>query len=178
MSRIGKKPVVLPESVTPTLSGQHIEVKGPKGTLNWTIPQGVKASLDGNTLTLERQSDEPTVRALHGTSRAQIQNLVTGVSDGFKKELRMVGVGYRAAVQGSSFVINAGYSNPVELTIPKGLALEVEKNVNITVSGIDKQSVGEFAAKIRAVRKPEPYLGKGIRYVDEHVRRKEGKTAK
>lgn len=178
MSRIGKKPVVLPDGVTPTLNGQHIEVKGPKGTLNWTIPQGVSASLDGNTLTLVRKSDEPSVRALHGTSRAHIQNLVTGVSDGFKRELRMVGVGYRAAVQGPKFVINAGYSNPVELVIPKGLACEVEKNVNITVSGIDKQSVGEFAAKIRAVRKPEPYLGKGIRYVDEHVRRKEGKTAK
>jgi large subunit ribosomal protein L6 len=178
MSRIGKKPVVLPDSVTPTLNGQHIEVKGPKGSLNWTVPEGVKVSVDGNTITLVRQSEEPSVRALHGTSRAQIQNLVTGVSDGFKKELRMVGVGYRAAVQGSTMVINAGYSNPVELPIPKGLALEVEKNVNITVSGIDKQSVGEFAAKIRSVRKPEPYLGKGIRYVDEHVRRKEGKTAK
>jgi large subunit ribosomal protein L6 len=178
MSRIGKKPVVLPDSVTPTLNGQHIEVKGPKGSLNWTVPEGVKVSVDGNTITLVRQSEEPSVRALHGTSRAQIQNLVTGVSDSFKKELRMVGVGYRAAVQGSTMVINAGYSNPVELPIPKGLALEVEKNVNITVSGIDKQSVGEFAAKIRSVRKPEPYLGKGIRYVDEHVRRKEGKTAK
>jgi large subunit ribosomal protein L6 len=178
MSRIGKKPVVLPDSVTPTLNGQHIEVKGPKGSLNWTVPEGVKVSVDGNTITLERQSEEPSVKALHGTSRAQIQNLVTGVSEGFKKELRMVGVGYRAAVQGSTMVINAGYSNPVELSIPKGLALEVEKNVNITVSGIDKQSVGEFAAKIRSVRKPEPYLGKGIRYVDEYVRRKEGKTAK
>jgi large subunit ribosomal protein L6 len=178
MSRIGKKPVVLPEGVSVTITGQHVEVKGPKGTLSFEMREEVKASLDGNTITFERMNDSSKASALFGTTRAVVQNLVTGVSEGFKKELKMIGVGYRAQVQGSTLTINAGYSNPVEMDIPKGIEVAVEKNTNISVSGIDKHLVGQYAANIRAIRKPEPYLGKGIRYVDEYVRRKEGKTAK
>jgi large subunit ribosomal protein L6 len=178
MSRIGKKPVVLPEGVSVTITGQHVEVKGPKGSLSFEMREEVKASLDGNTITFERMNDSSKASALFGTTRAVVQNLVTGVSEGFKKELKMIGVGYRAQVQGSTLTINAGYSNPVEMDIPKGIEVAVEKNTNISVSGIDKHLVGQYAANIRAIRKPEPYLGKGIRYVDEYVRRKEGKTAK
>jgi len=178
MSRIGKKPVVLPEGVSVTITGQHVEVKGPKGTLSFEMREEVKASLDGNMITFERMNDSSKASALFGTTRAVVQNLVTGVSEGFKKELKMIGVGYRAQVQGSTLTINAGYSNPVEMDIPKGIEVAVDKNTNISVSGIDKHLVGQYAANIRAIRKPEPYLGKGIRYVDEYVRRKEGKTAK
>lgn len=178
MSRIGKKPVVLPEGVAVTITGQHVEVKGPKGTLSFDMREEVSATLDGNTITFEPTNNSAKASALFGTTRAVVQNLVTGVSEGFKKELKMIGVGYRAQVQGSKLTINAGYSNPVEMDIPKGIEVAVEKNTSIAVSGIDKHLVGQFAANVRAIRKPEPYLGKGIRYVDEHVRRKEGKTAK
>jgi large subunit ribosomal protein L6 len=178
MSRIGKKPVALPQGVEAKLSGQHVEVKGPKGTLSWDVHPFIEVKVEDGHVVVSRSSDQKEHRALHGTTRAVIQNLITGVSEGFKKDLKMIGVGYRAQVNGPTLVINAGYSNPVELTIPKGLEVAVNKNTDITVSGIDKQVVGEFAANIRAVRKPEPYLGKGIRYVDENVRRKEGKTAK
>lgn len=178
MSRIGKQPVVLPEGVTATINGQHVEVKGPKGSLNYDVHESIAIKQDGNTLVLEKKLESNAVQALFGTSRARVQNLVIGVHEGYKKDLKMVGVGYRSQVQGSTLVVSAGYSNPVELPIPKGIEVAVEKNVNLSVSGIDKQQVGQFAANVRAIRKPEPYLGKGIRYVDEHVRRKEGKTAK
>lgn len=178
MSRIGKKPITLPQGVTLTLDGQNLEVKGPKGTLSLTVHANMTVTIDGNTVTVERPSELKQDKALHGTTRALIQNMIVGVSEGYTKKLQMIGVGYRSVVQGKKIVVSAGYSQPVELDIPEGLSVEVEKNTLINVTGIDKQLVGEFAANIRAIRKPEPYLGKGIRYVDEYVRRKEGKTAK
>ncbi len=178
MSRIGNKPITLPQGVTVTVNGQTVEVKGPKGTLSMDAHASMGIKIEDNNITVERQSDTKTDKALHGTARALIANMITGVKEGYKKQLQMVGVGYRAQVQGSKLVVNAGYSQPVEIAIPQGLSVEVVKNTQITVDGIDKQLVGEFSANVRAIRKPEPYLGKGIRYTDEHVRRKEGKTAK
>lgn len=178
MSRIGKKPITLPQGVTLTVDGQLVEVKGPKGTLSMTVHENMTVNIDESNVTVERPSETKQNKTLHGTTRALIQNMVIGVSEGYTKKLQMVGVGYRSAVQGKNIVVSAGYSQPVELVIPEGLTVEVVKNTEISITGIDKQLVGEFAANIRAIRKPEPYLGKGIRYVDEHVRRKEGKTAK
>lgn len=178
MSRIGKKPITLPEGVTVTVEDNNITVKGPKGTLDFTFNNEMTIDVDGSVLTVVRPSETKQHRTIHGTTRAIINNMVTGVTEGFKKELRMVGVGYRAMLQGKTLVISAGYSHPVEMEVPEGLTVEVPKNTLINVFGIDKQAVGEFAANIRGVRPPEPYLGKGIRYVDEYVRRKEGKTAK
>ncbi len=178
MSRIGNKPINLPQGVTATVEGQTVTVNGPKGTLNMTAHESMTVKLDDEALHVARASDSKQDRTLHGTARSLLVNLVQGVSEGFTKKLKMVGVGYRAQLKGNTLVINAGYSQPVEMTIPEGITVEVVKNTQIVVSGIDKQRVGEFAANVRAVRKPEPYLGKGIRYIDEHVRRKEGKTAK
>ena len=178
MSRIGKKPITLPQGVTTTVDNQHVEVKGPKGTLSLNVHADMVVKVEENVITIERPSDSKTHKTLHGTTRSLIQNMVIGVTDGYTKNLKMVGVGYRANMQGSKIVVNAGYSHPVELDIPEGLTVTVNKNTEISVSGIDKHLVGEFAANVRAIRKPEPYLGKGIRYVDEYVRRKEGKTAK
>ncbi len=178
MSRIGKKPIVLPEGVTAHIDGQKIELKGPKGTLNTKVHETMTLTLEDNQVIIDREDDTKTQRMLHGTARAQIANMVVGVSTGFTKKLKMVGVGYRAKKQGNKLVVSAGYSSDVEVDIPDGVEVEVNKNTDITVSGIDKHKVGEFASHIRAIRKPEPYLGKGIRYVDERVRRKEGKIAK
>ena len=178
MSRIGNKPIAIPQNVTVTLDGQNIEVKGPKGTLSMTVNRVVTVKIEEDNVIVERSTDTKTDKTLHGTARSLIANMVTGVSDRYTKQLQMVGVGYRAQLKGSTLVVLAGYSQPVELTIPEGITVEVVKNTQITVTGIDKQLVGEFAASVRAIRKPEPYLGKGIRYTDEHVRRKEGKTAK
>lgn len=178
MSRIGKKPITLPTGVTAEIEGNSITVKGPKGSLDFTYNSDITVNINGSEIVVERPSETKKHRALHGTTRALINNMAVGVSEGFKKNLKMVGVGYRAILKGNVLVLSAGYSHPVEMEIPEGLSLEVPKNTLIDVLGIDKQAVGEFAAKIRDVRPPEPYLGKGIRYVDEHVRRKEGKTAK
>ncbi len=178
MSRIGHKPINLPQGVTATLDNGRIEVKGPKGTLSFNAHESMDITLDEGTFTVARPSDSKTHRMLHGTTRALILNMVKGVSEGYTKQLQMVGVGYRAQMKGKQLVINAGYSQPVELDIPEGLTVEVVKNTQISITGIDKQLVGAFAARVRAVRRPEPYLGKGIRYADEQVRRKEGKTAK
>lgn len=178
MSRIGKKPIQIPQGVTVTVNGLTVEVKGPKGTLSIETHDTINVKVEDDTVIVERTSETKTERTLHGTIRSLINNMVIGVNEGYKKQLSMVGVGYRAQVSGNTITVSAGYSNPVEVAIPKGLTVEVEKNTQISVSGIDKQAVGEFAANIRAIRKPEPYLGKGIRYVDERVRRKEGKTAK
>jgi large subunit ribosomal protein L6 len=178
MSRIGNKPITLPQGVTVAVEGNNITVTGPKGTLDFNFNNEMTVNVEESVVTVVRPSETKTHRALHGTTRALINNMVQGVNEGFKKELRMVGVGYRAILQGTTLVISAGYSHPVEMEVPEGLTVEVPKNTLINVSGIDKQAVGEFAANIRGVRPPEPYLGKGIRYVDEHVRRKEGKTAK
>ena len=177
MSRIGKKPVMIPEGVTVTIENSTVTVKGPKGELTNTFHSDMAISLEDNNVVVERPSDSKFHKTFHGTTRALINNMVVGVSEGFKKDLVIKGVGYRAALQGNTLVLNAGYSHPVELEIPEGITVEVPKPVNVSVSGIDKEVVGEFAANIRAVRKPEPYLGKGIRYSDEQIRRKEGKTA-
>jgi large subunit ribosomal protein L6 len=178
MSRIGKKPIALPNGVEVTVDENNlVTVKGPKGTLSLTANKDMKVTVDNGVLEVERPSETKAHKTIHGTTRALINNLVVGVTEGFKKELVMKGVGYRAQLQGSKLVILAGYSHPVEMDVPEGLTVEVPKNTQMIISGIDKQLVGEFSANIRAIRPPEPYLGKGIRYVDEYVRRKEGKTA-
>jgi large subunit ribosomal protein L6 len=178
MSRIGKKPISLPNGVEVTVTdGNFVTINGPLGTLAAQFSADMKITIADGTLEVERPSESKPHRAIHGTTRALINNMVVGVTEGFKKQLKMVGVGYRAQLQGTTLVLAAGYSHPVEMPVPEGLTVEVPKNTDIIVKGIDKQLVGEFSANIRGVRPPEPYLGKGIRYVDEHVRRKEGKTA-
>jgi large subunit ribosomal protein L6 len=177
MSRIGKKPVMLPAGVQVTIEGTTVTVKGPKGELTNTFHKDMTISLADDSVVVERPSDSKFHKTFHGTTRSLINNMVVGVSEGFKKDLIIKGVGYRAQLQGKKLVLAAGYSHPVELEIPEGITVEVPKPVNVSVSGINKELVGEFAANIRAVRKPEPYLGKGIRYSDEQIRRKEGKTA-
>ena len=178
MSRIGKKPISLPNDVEVTVeAGNVLTVKGPKGTLTGTFNTELTITVENGQLEVERPSETKFHRSIHGTTRALINNMVVGVTEGFKKQLKMIGVGYRAQLQGNTLVILAGYSHPVNMEVPEGLTVEVPKNTDIIVSGIDKQLVGEFSANIRAVRPPEPYLGKGIRYVGEYVRRKEGKTA-
>lgn len=179
MSRIGNKVISLPSSVTVTvLENNLVKVKGPKGELEFQFTPNVSFDILEKEIVVKRNSDSKTNRTLHGTTRAVLNNMVVGVSEGFKKQLEIKGVGYRAQLQGTKLVVNAGYSHNVELEVPAGLKVELPKNTEIIVSGCDKQLVGEFAANIRAIRKPEPYKGKGIRYVDEVVRRKEGKTAK
>lgn len=178
MSRIGKKPISLPQGVEVTVLDNNITVKGPKGTLEFAFHKTMEVNVEDSVLTIVRPSDSKVDKAIHGTTRALINNMMIGVTKGYIKNLKMIGVGYRAMMKSDKLVLNAGFSHPVELEIPAGLSVEVPKNTLINVSGIDKQQVGEFAAIIRKVRPPEPYLGKGIRYVDEYVRRKEGKTAK
>jgi large subunit ribosomal protein L6 len=179
MSRIGNKTIQVPASVQVTIDPENVvSVKGPKGELSFGFNRRLTITLEGAELKVARPNNDIFMRKIHGTTRALLQNMVTGVTDGFKKNLEIRGVGYRAAVQGNTVVLNMGYSHPVELPIPEGVQVNVVKNVNVTIEGIDKQVVGEFAANIRSVRKPEPYLGKGIRYVDEYVPRKAGKTAK
>ena len=177
MSRIGKKPISLPNGVSVTVEqGNTVHVKGPKGELSQKIHDVMKVSVVDNVVTVERPTDEANHRALHGLSRSLIQNMVIGVSEGYKKELEIVGVGYRAQKQGKKLVLNMGFSHPVEMEEPQGITFEVPSPTQIVVNGIDKQLVGETAANVRKVRPPEPYKGKGIRYADEYVRRKEGKT--
>ena len=178
MSRIGNMPVTVPEGVEVKIDGQHITVKGPKGSLERDIHPNIKVELDGNEIKVSRPDDTNINKSLHGTTRALIHNMVEGVSKGFTKTLEIVGVGYRASLKGNTLVVSAGYSHDVELEIPAGIKVELPKNTQVVVSGSDKQVVGQFAANVRGVREPEPYLGKGIHYSDEHIRRKEGKTAK
>lgn len=179
MSRIGLKPIEIPEGVEVKLSDDNfIQVKGPKGELSRKLHPNMKINIDGNTITVERPNDEKENRALHGTTRSLINNMVEGVTKGFQKELEIIGVGYRAQLQGKKLVVNAGYSHPVEVEQEADIEFEVPKNTEIIVKGIDKERVGAVAANIRAIRPPEPYKGKGIRYKGEYVRRKEGKTAK
>ncbi|MCI8588958.1 MAG: 50S ribosomal protein L6 [Bacilli bacterium] len=177
MSRIGNRRLVVPEGVTITIDGNQVTVKGPKGELSLEIMKNIAVTVEENTVVVTRANDEKTTKAMHGTTNANIHNMIEGVTNGFKKELEIIGVGYRFAMKGNALVINAGYSHPVELEIPEGLSVDVTSNTEITVNGISKEKVGEFAANIRKVRKPEPYKGKGIRYKDEHVQRKEGKKA-
>ena len=176
MSRIGNAPIDMPNGVELSVKGDEVQVKGPKGTLTQTIDPSLEVSVDDGTVTIARSNDERQTRALHGLSRALINNMVTGVSEGFSKELTIVGVGYRAALKGKDLEIQVGYSHPVVIDAVDGITFEVPENTKIIVSGIDKQKVGQVAANIRSVRPPEPYKGKGIRYSDEYVRRKAGKA--
>lgn len=179
MSRIGNKVIHVPAGVTVTINPQnHVVVKGPKGQLEFHFNEMLTIKQEGHDIKISRPNDEIFTRKIHGTTRALLANMVNGVSVGFKKQLEIRGVGYRAALQGNVVNLSMGYSHPVDLEIPKGLKVSIPKNTDIIIEGADKQLVGEFAAKIRSVRKPEPYLGKGIRYVDEYVARKAGKTAK
>ena len=179
MSRIGKLPISVPGGVTITLDdGNTVTVKGPKGTLTEKISPDMMIEQDNGVLHVKRPSDDKQHRALHGLTRSLIHNMVVGVTEGFAKNLEIEGVGYRAQLQGSKLVLNMGYSHPVEFEAPEGISFEVPAPNRITVKGISKQQVGQMAADIRAVREPEPYKGKGIRYAGEYVRRKEGKTGK
>lgn len=175
MSRIGKKPVELPSGVSASLSGQTIEVKGPKGTLTFTATDDVTITIDGNNVSVDPRGSSKRARQQWGMSRTMIANLVNGVTNGFKKELDIVGVGYRAQVQGNSIRLNLGYSHDVDFAIPAGVTATTPKPTEIVLEGIDAQLVGETAAKIREWRRPEPYKGKGIRYRGEYIFQKEGK---
>ena len=176
MSRIGKKPIVIPDGVTATIKDREIEVKGPKGTLSYDFGYEVEVSVSDKEIVVEKKTNTRLAQDLWGTIRALIQNMIVGVTEGFKKELELHGVGYKMALQGKKLVLNLGFSHPIEVEVPEGLTVNIEKN-NLTVEGTDKQSVGQFAAEIRAFRKVEPYKGKGFRYVDEQFIKKEGKRA-
>lgn len=178
MSRIGRKPITVPGGVNITLDNSVITVKGPKGTLTRELHKDIKVTVEGNEIVVERPSDNKLHRSLHGTTRSVVNNMVSGVTDGFSKTLELVGVGYRASKSGEKLVLNVGYSHPVEITPEAGIVFEVPSNTKIIVSGINKERVGEYAAKIRAVRAPEPYKGKGIKYEGERIIRKEGKAGK
>ena len=177
MSRIGRKPIVIPTGVEVKIDGSNITVKGPKGTLDSKIHPMMTAKVENGEVVVTRPNDEKEARSLHGLTRTLISNMVEGVTNGFKKELEIQGVGYRAAKQGKNLVMNLGYSHPVEMTDPEGLEAVVDGN-KITVKGIDKETVGQYAAEIRDKRRPEPYKGKGIKYETEVIRRKVGKTGK
>lgn len=178
MSRIGQQPVPIPGGVDVTLSGQTVTVKGPKGSLTRVFSDKMTLSVDDGNAHVARSDDERQSRALHGLTRALLANMVTGVSNGFSKELNIVGVGYRAALRGTDLELQLGFSHPVNFPAPSGITFEVPEPTRIIISGIDKEQVGQVAADIRTLRPPEPYKGKGIRYVNEYVRRKAGKTGK
>jgi large subunit ribosomal protein L6 len=179
VSRIGKAPIPVPSGVDVSISGSAVTVKGPKGELSREIPGGISLRQDGDVLVVERPDDERRSRALHGLVRSLVNNMVVGVTDGFRKELDIVGVGYRAAAQGKSKLdLSLGFSHPVVVEAPDGVEFVVPAPTRIEVHGIDKQLVGQVAADIRSLRKPDPYKGKGVRYVDERVRRKAGKAGK
>ncbi len=176
MSRIGKSPIQLPEKVELAIKGQTVTVKGPKGELTRSFTDRVGFEVEDGVVTVTRANEQRQTRALHGLSRALLNNMVQGVSEGYRKELSIVGVGYRAAMKGSTLELLVGFSHPVNIEQPSEITIEVPEPTKVIVSGIDKEQVGQVAANIRAVRPPEPYKGKGIRYVDEHVRRKAGKS--
>jgi large subunit ribosomal protein L6 len=179
MSRIGRSPIPVPSSVTVTLDGDNVSVKGPQGTLERRLPQGITITQEGDTLLVSRPDDERRHRALHGLSRSLVANMVSGVTEGFTKELEIVGVGYRATAKGPDAVEFAlGFSHPVQVDAPEGITFEVPVPTRVIVKGIDKERVGQVAADIRKLRKPEPYKGKGVRYAGERVMRKAGKAAK
>ncbi len=178
MSRIGKRPIAIPAKVTVEINSLHLTVKGPKGTLARQLPEKVILEKSGDILTVSRQDESRTARERHGLVRTLVSNMVDGVSQGFERRLDIQGVGYRAQAQGTKLTLNVGYSKPVEMLMPEGIQVAVENNTQVIVSGIDKELVGNIAAKIRSVRPPEPYKGKGIRYQGEFVRRKAGKTGK
>lgn len=175
MSRIGRQPILIPSGVQVTIAERSISVKGSKGQMNWDYPEPITVKQESNAIMVERPDDDRRNRALHGTTRALIANMVKGVSEGFVRKLEINGVGYRASAQGNCLNLDLGYSHPIKYELPKGITAEVEKNVQITLHGVDKQVLGEVAAKVRSFRPPEPYKGKGIKYAEEHIRRKVGK---
>lgn len=178
MSRIGKAPIPVPDKTTVNIDGRQVTVTGPKGTLSMEVHPDMKANVVDNQIVVERPSDLKKHRALHGLTRALLNNMVVGVTDGFTRELEIIGVGYRTENRGSNLIMYLGYSHPIVMTPPEGVTIEaVPKENKVRVTGIDKQLVGQVAAKIRSFRKPEPYKGKGVRYAGEHVRTKAGKTA-
>lgn len=178
MSRIGKQPVTIPAGVDVTVDGQSVTVKGPKGSLSYEVPAPITVAQEDGAVVVSRPDDERESRSLHGLVRTLIFNNVVGVTEGFSKRLEIVGTGYRAASKGSDLELSLGYSHTITVAAPEGITFQLEGNNKITVSGIDKQQVGEVAANIRKLRKPEPYKGKGVRYEGEHVRRKAGKAGK
>ena len=177
MSRIGKKPIDIPDGVKIRQDGSLMTVEGPKGTLSMEIPAGVEVALEGSVARVDIVPDDSNGRSLHGLVRTLVANTVTGVSAGFEKSLEIVGVGYRGEVQGNVLKLLIGYSDPVKYTMPEGITIKVDKQVNLVVSGIDKELVGRVAAQIRDLKKPEPYKGKGVRYAGEYVKKKVGKSA-
>ncbi len=176
MSRVGKRPIPLPDGVSVNQDGATVQVKGPKGALSQSIPAGIGVEVGGGQIQVTRPDDRKESRALHGLARALVANMIQGVTQPFVKELEIQGVGYRAETAGSQLKLALGFSHPVEVAIPKGLSVSVDRNVIVKIEGIDRQQVGQFAADIRSIRPPEPYKGKGVRYVNEHVRRKVGKS--
>ena len=178
MSRIGKQPVTIPSGVDVTIDGQIVTVKGPKGTLTYEVPAPLTVVQEDGSVVVSRPDEERESRSLHGLARTLIFNNVTGVTEGFSKKLEIVGTGYRVAAKGTGLELSLGYSHSINVDAPEGISFQLDGNTKITVSGIDKQQVGEVAAKIRKLRKPEPYKGKGVRYAGEHVRRKAGKAGK
>ncbi len=177
MSRVGRKPITVPAGVTVTIENNEVTVKGPKGTLSNKFPEEITIKQENKEIIVERPNDFPKTRALHGMVRALISNMVTGVKDGFRKKLELIGVGYRVAAKGAGLSFSLGYSHPVEIDPIPGISFKVDGNNKLEIEGIDRQLVGQVAANIRAKRPPEPYKGKGIKYSDEIVRRKEGKKA-
>lgn len=178
MSRVGKKVIEIPAGVDIKIDGNTVTVKGPKGELTRTFNEEMTYKLEDNTLEVVRPSDSKAHKTIHGTTRALIANMVEGVSKGFEKNLELIGVGYRAQMQGKNLILNVGYSHPIEIVAEDGITLSVDKNTKVKVEGISKERVGAIASNIRATRPPEPYKGKGVRYEGEYVRRKEGKTGK
>jgi large subunit ribosomal protein L6 len=177
VSRIGKKPIPIPQGVTVRIDGRTLAAEGPKGKLSQDLPTGIHASVTDGTLTVAREGDARQIRALHGLTRALVHNMVTGVKDGFEKKLEIVGIGYRAQLQGKALQLSLGFSHPVVFPLPDGISAEVDKQTAITLRGADKGLLGQTAANLRALRKPDPYKGKGIRYSGEVIRRKVGKKA-
>lgn len=178
MSRLGKTPIPLPKGVEIKIEGLKLSIKGPKGTVAYDLPKGISIKIDDGRAIVERDEKVEMPKTTHGLVRATVNNMVTGVSKGFEKRLSMVGVGYRAALQGQKLDLQVGLSHPTQLSIPKNIQVAVDKSVTIIITGIDRHSVGQFAAIVRSVKPPEPYKGKGIRYEDEYVRKKAGKAAK
>jgi large subunit ribosomal protein L6 len=177
MSRIGRKPIPIPDGVKVQVDGDVVRAEGPKGKLTQPLSTGMTAKIDGKVLTITRGDDSRTARALHGLTRALVANMVAGVKDGFERKLEIVGIGYRAQIQGKNIQLALGYSHPVIFPLPDGISAEIEKQVAVTLKGADKALLGETAAKLRSLRKPDPYKGKGIKYAGEVIRRKVGKKA-
>ena len=175
MSRIGKKPIAIPSGVTATIEGQTVTVKGPKGQLSWTVAEEIEVKQEGAELVLSKRTEGQRAQAMWGLSRSLLGNMVTGVTTGFEQTLELVGVGYRAQMKGQALSMQLGFSHDVDIPAPTGISFATPKQTEIKISGIDKQAVGEMAARIRRIRPPEPYKGKGVRYAGEQVRRKEGK---